>query len=494
MGVVYKAEDTALKRTVALKFLSTKITGSDEYKARFVREAQLAASLDHTNICTIYEINEAEEQTFIAMAHVEGETLAKRIEEGPLELDEAVALAMQVAEGLQEAHGKGIVHRDIKTANIMITPKGRAKIMDFGLAKVAEGTEITGVGARMGTVAYMSPEQARGEDVDHRTDLWSLGVILYEMISGQRPFKGEYGKVIVYFILNEEPVPVGRIRSDVPLELERIVDKALAKRADDRYESAAGILAELRAFRDSGEVGTTVAPFPVRSRTPTPLPPAPRPQSPVRSMISALFKKRKLVINSAVVCLLVIGTILVMIGRRSGLRLDPNRVVVAVFENRTGDDSLDYLGRVAADWITAGLSQMGIVETVQVMTVSQASRATGVKTAGLSNMSDIGTLAEYTEAGTVVAGAYSLDGENIRFQAQIVDAHDKRIVSVMPSVSGPREDPMEAIDTLRRRIMGALGQYFDADLGILVGSPPPLFEAYREYIVGKELFGTQDFL
>ncbi len=185
MGVVYKAEDTKLKRTVALKFLPPELTHIPEVKERFRREAQAAAALDHPNICTVYEFDEAEETTFISMAYIEGQSLKKKIESGPLEIDEAIKTAMQVAEGLQEAHKKGVVHRDIKSANIMVDKRGQAMVMDFGLARMTGGTLLTQEGSTMGTIAYMSPEQARGEEVDHRTDIWSLGVVLYEMFSGQ---------------------------------------------------------------------------------------------------------------------------------------------------------------------------------------------------------------------------------------------------------------------------------------------------------------------
>ena len=185
MGVVYKAEDAKLRRTVALKFLSRQTLGSEEEKTRFVHEAQAAAALDHPNICTIHEIDEAEGQIFIAMACVDGQSLKEKIETGPLKLDEALNIAIQVAEGLQAAHEKDIVHRDIKPANIMVTPKSQAKIMDFGLARLAGQSKLTKTGMVVGTAAYMSPEQAQGGAVGHRSDIFSLGVMLYEMITGQ---------------------------------------------------------------------------------------------------------------------------------------------------------------------------------------------------------------------------------------------------------------------------------------------------------------------
>jgi len=188
MGVVYKTDDTKLDRTVALKFLAGHLLNDEEAKARSLREAKAAAGLDHPNICTVYEIAEAEGRTFLSMAFIEGESLEAHIERGPLPLKEALDIGRQVAEGLEAAHEKGVVHRDIKPANVMVDAKGRATIMAFGLAHLTEASRLTKADQTMGTAAYMSPEQAQGMEVDNRSDIWALGVVLYEMVRGQRPF------------------------------------------------------------------------------------------------------------------------------------------------------------------------------------------------------------------------------------------------------------------------------------------------------------------
>ena len=255
MGVVYKAEDTKLERPVALKFLAAHAIEDPEHKARFVREAKAAARLDHPNICSVYEIDEAEGQTFLAMAYLEGHTVKDKIAERPLKLDEALDIAVQTAQGLQAAHEKDIVHRDIKSANLMVTPQDQVKIMDFGLAQLADRSKLTETTTILGTPSYMSPEQAVGDKTDRRTDLWSLGVVLYEMVTGRLPFKGERQEAILYGITNEEPEPVTAQRVGLPLEIEWIIGKALAKPRDERYQHAEDLLVDLRGLQKKLESG-----------------------------------------------------------------------------------------------------------------------------------------------------------------------------------------------------------------------------------------------
>jgi len=247
MGEVYKAEDTKLKRSVVLKFLPSHLTGDRESRTRFIQEAQAASALDHPNICTIYEIDETDDgQTFIAMAYYDGETLKDTIARDPLQIEEAIDITLQIAMGLTNAHEDGIVHRDIKPGNAIISQSGIVKVVDFGLAKIAGLSKITRVGSTVGTAAYMSPEQARGDEVDHRTDIWSLGVMLYEMLTGKIPFGGEYEQAIIYSILNVDLEPMGTVCRGIPLELERIVGKMLAKNPDLRYRHMRDLTIDLR--------------------------------------------------------------------------------------------------------------------------------------------------------------------------------------------------------------------------------------------------------
>ncbi|MCH7549431.1 MAG: protein kinase, partial [Candidatus Krumholzibacteriota bacterium] len=246
MGVIYKAEDTRLRRTVALKFLPPELTRDERAKKRFVHEARAASALQHNNICTIHEIDETPDgQLFICMDWYEGETLKEKIAGGPLAVDDAIDSMIQAAEGLAKAHERGLVHRDIKSANLVITSDGVVKILDFGLAKLAGQSKITKTGATVGTVAFMSPEQARGEDVDHRTDIWSLGVVIYEMLTGRLPFRGDHELAVTYQIVHEDLEPVSDLRPEIPPELERIVVKCLEKNPSDRYQNLDEVLADL---------------------------------------------------------------------------------------------------------------------------------------------------------------------------------------------------------------------------------------------------------
>ena len=250
MGVVYKAEDTRLEREVAIKFLPREIRVSEEKRERLKIEAKAAAALNHPNIATVYSCEEVDDEFFIVMEFVDGQELREKIKSWPLELKEAIQISGQIAEGLQMAHEKGIVHRDIKSSNIMMTQKGQVKIMDFGLAKVAGGAQVTKEGTTVGTTSYMSPEQTTGEDVDQRSDIWSFGVLFYELLTGQLPFKGDYEQAILYSIVNEDSKPVSSHLKNIPVSLDRIVSKCLEKDKTKRYQTVSELLVDIQDAKD----------------------------------------------------------------------------------------------------------------------------------------------------------------------------------------------------------------------------------------------------
>lgn len=389
MGVVYKAKDTKLKRTVALKFLPPELTHISEVKERFMREAQAAAALDHPNICTVYEFDETEEKTFISMAYIEGQSLRKRIESGLLNLDEAINIAIQTAEGLQEAHKKGVVHRDIKSANIMVDKRGQAKIMDFGLARVTGGTLVTKEGTTMGTIAYMSPEQARSEKVDHRTDIWSLGVVLYEMISGQLPFKGEHDQAVMYSILNEELEPITNLRSEIPMSIEQVVGKALEKNPDERYQHTEELLDDLKAILEG------IEPEGIRAR--------------LRK--AKLLRRKKAFLYAGIAGFVVIMTVIALslfTGRAEAI----DSIAVLPLENLSGDPDQEYFSDGITDALINELAKIRALRVISRTSVMQYKEV----------RKSLSEIARELNVDAVVEASVLTVGGRVQIRAQLIQA------------------------------------------------------------------------
>jgi tetratricopeptide (TPR) repeat protein len=483
MGVVYLAEDLRLRRRVALKLLPRERTSSPEARARFMREAQTAASLNHPSICTIHEVDEADGLVFLAMEHIEGESLKDRIARGPVKIEEAVSTAMAIARGLGAAHSEGIVHRDIKPGNVMLTRDGSAKVLDFGLALAPEMTRLTREGRTTGTVSYMSPEQSRGDSVDHRTDIWSLGVVLYEMMTGQRPFVGDHEQAVLLSIVNDEPEAPSGLRTGVPLELERIVTKAMAKDPGDRYQHVDDMIVDLRGVaRSSTSQMTVQTDAGAKSR----------------SEQAARRRERR---DLRAVAAAAVATLAVLVAVWAFTRgpwvvpetqrtREQDRVLVAAFANRSGDASLDYVGHSLVTAISEGLTATSVVEVVPHPhagsgSVEEPERGSDGGTAVLLRS------ALETGASVLVTGSFHVRDDSLRIEARVLEVSDGDAINVISDEAGPLADPSVAMGKMRSRVMGSLVARASPVLSDDARSHAPTYEAYKEYEEAARDFGVR---
>jgi eukaryotic-like serine/threonine-protein kinase len=394
MGVVYKAQDLKLDRPVALKSLPPEFTRDPVAKQRFIHEARAASALDHQNICNVHDIGETDDgQIFIVMAYYEGETLREKIERGPLKIEEAIHIAIQVAQGLTKAHEHGIIHRDIKPANIMITADGVAKIVDFGLAKLSGGTMLTKKGSTLGTFAYMSPEQTKGEVVNFRTDIWSLGVVLYEMITGQLPFKAEYENAVVYSILNALPEPMTALRTAVPMELERVVQKCLSKDPRERYQHAEELLVDLKALKKGLATGQTTrtAHIPLRTR-------------------------KKQLSFYGVAAFIAVAAIAGVIYLALPMRTPLDSIAVLPLENRSSDPNQDYFCDNMTDAVITELQKIKTLRVISWTSVKKFKKTD--KT--------LPEIAQALDVKGIVEGSVVREGDTVRITVQLIQASPEK--------------------------------------------------------------------
>jgi len=457
MGVVYKAEDLILHRFVALKFLPPRVS-DDDATQRFVNEAHAVSALDHPNICAIHEIDQTPDgQMFIVMPCYEGASLQTIVKQGPLDIGRAVDIASQVARGLAKSHEKGIVHRDVKPANILVTSDGLVKIVDFGLAKLATQTRLTRAGTTVGTVMYMSPEQARGEETDQRSDIWSLGVVLYEMVTGRAPFGGEHEQAIIYSILNTPPEPVGRLLPGAPKELESITAKTLAKNPAERYQQMSEFAADLDLLKDTLQKKSKARAAPDR-----------------RASKMRLWVGLGVVITVVAVAALLARTYLTKPEEKP-----ITSIAVLPLRNLSADPGQDYFSDGMTEAIIKELSQIKALRVISMTSVMRYK----------NTQKTIPDIAHELGIDAVVEGSVLRADHDVRITAQLIAVHPEKHVWA-DDFTRTLENVMvlqsEVAQAIAREIRVAVTPQENARLA---ASRPVNPEAHEAYLKGNYFWG-----
>ncbi len=490
MGVVYKARDVKLERHVALKFLPSTLSDDEQEKARFIQEAKAASALDHPNICTIYEIDETEDdELFIAMACYDGETLDRTLRNGPLDLATAVRIGLQIAQGLARAHEHGILHRDIKPANIIVTERGEPKILDFGLAKLVGQTRLTRAGETLGTAAYMSPEQIQGKDVDHRSDIFSLGILIYEGLTGKNPFAGDYAQAVMYAILHDQPEPVSSLVEGAPKELDAILTRMLAKLPDERYTSTADLVGDLQSVLRQIESGKQSRILHARNGAHvTPAEPTTnRKQKP-----PANFPEVKPV-NWAIAAMLVLVVLILAIPATRntlfgwlGFEVTPKAKHIAVlpFENISDQPAHQALCDGLAETLTSKLSQLEQFQgSLWVVPSSEVRR---------SKIFSPSEAQKQFGANLVITGSVQRFSNLLRLTINLID-----VTTMRQLASKIIDDPMTSVSVLQDDAVVILAQMLNVELQpestrLLRAGATTVPGAYEFYLRGRGMLQRYD--
>ena len=478
MGIVYKAQDLNLDRFVALKFLPPAFSLDEETKQRFIHEAKSASSLQHQNICTIHEIDETDDlpavaggQLFICMDCYEGETLRKKIKSGLLKIDEAVEISIQVSQGLSAAHEKGIIHRDIKPANIFITDRNEVKILDFGLAKSSAYTKITRMDSTKGTIAYISPEQAQGKEATQQSDIWSLGVVMYEMLTGQLPFKGDIDQVIIYSILDKEPEKITSLNPEIPLELENIVSKALEKNLDLRYQNIEEMLADLMSFKNKSS-GLNSGQF-------------------ISKRKGKSKRLKTAIISTLIVLVAAIVFYFIKPNLFSGLKNDiPISLAVISFENQTGDSNYNYLQKAIPNLLITNLEQAEYLQVTTWERMHDLLKQIGKGEVEVIDKDLAFELCRMDGIDAIVIGSFIKAGDVFVTDVKVLDASSKKLLKSSNIKSEGVQSILESqIDYLSDEIVEGIGisagEIESVQLRIADVSTNSM-EAYNYFLRGKE--------
>jgi len=476
MGVVYKAQDTRLDRLVAIKFLPQHLTSDSVEKERFIHEAKAASALSHANITTIYEIDEFEGQMFIVMEYCEGKTLKKTIEKETLSIKKVLDIGIQICEGLTAAHKKEIVHRDIKSENIMLTQEGQVKIMDFGLAKLKGATKLTKSRSTLGTAAYMSPEQASGEEVDSRSDIFSFGVVLYELLTGQLPFQGEHQAAIVYSIVNEEPQPVARFNNKVSQELERIASKTLAKEKEERYQHIDDLLADLRREKKTLEYVKT-----------TQIPPeviAPKPKKKVLPFIIPAS-----IVFVLILMFLILKPFKFQIAPEEKAIAEENSLAIMYFENMVDPEDNDRTAQMITALLITDLSESQYMRVVSRQRLYDILKLLGKEDLKVIDKTVASEVAGKAGVKWILTGSILQTEPNFVLTSDISEAETGGILTTQRIAGEEGEDLFAVVDKLSAEIKNDLSlpeaakKELDRPVADVTTHSP---EAYRYYLEGVD--------